>query len=62
MMYRLTYHLYGIDYAETGRESIVTETPFEYIEKVKQELLTNRPDMQVGSYVVEPINHLKVIK
>lgn len=62
MMYRLTYFLYGIDYAETGKESVLTETPFEYIEKVRRDLELTRPDMQIGSYVVEPINHLKVVK
>lgn len=61
-MYKVTYSLYGIDYAESGEKSILTDDPFGYIDRLKKNLEKTRPNIWVGSYVVEPIYHLKVIK
>lgn len=61
--YRLTYRLYKQNYEGTPEEiTVVTEEPMEYIERIRADLAMTRPDMHVGTYVIEPIKHLEVVK
>lgn len=61
--YKLTYRLYKHSYQDVPEEiTVVTDEPWLYIERIKIDLAAVRPDMHMGTYVIEPINHLEVIK
>jgi len=63
MKYKLTYRLYSTDYSRIPEEcEIITEEPWLFIERLKADIAMCHSDLQLGSYVVEPINHLKVVK
>lgn len=63
MKYKLTYKLYDHSYSKPPTEVVVvTEDPFEHIERIKSDLLMVHSDVQLGTYTVEPIKHLKVVK
>ena len=61
--YKLTYRLYSHDYSRMPEEcEVITDEPWLYIERLKADLAMVASDLQLGSYVIEPINHLKVVK
>jgi hypothetical protein len=61
--YKLVYTLYSYNYEELPHEiSVVTENPWEYLERIKADLMMNRPDLQIGTYSISKITHLEVVK
>lgn len=62
MKYKLTYRLYTYDLSVSEDHTVVTEDPFMYMERIRADLMMCRPDMQVGTYTIEKIRHLEVVK
>jgi hypothetical protein len=62
--YRVTYKIYNQQYVEDPQEIsvVINENPWVYIERIKADLAMNDPYKQIGSYNIQPIIHLKVIK
>jgi hypothetical protein len=62
MKYKLTYRLYNAFLNIPEEYEVITEEPDLYINRVKSDLEMVQSDLQLGSYVIEPINHLKLVK
>jgi len=61
--FRVSYTLFDRTYREQPeRHSVVTGDPWGYIERIKSDLLMNAPHLIMGTYTIDPINHLKRIK
>ena len=61
--YRLKYTIYDVTFRDYPKEiSVITEEPSAYMERIKSDIEMNSPNLMVGSYVIEPINHLKRVK
>jgi hypothetical protein len=61
--YRLRYTIYDVTFKDYPKEiSVITHEPSAYIERIKSDIQMNSPNLMVGSYVIEPINHLKLVK
>lgn len=61
--YRLRYTIYDVTFRDSPKDiSVLTEEPWAYIERIKSDIQMNAPNLMIGSYVVEPLNHLKRIK
>ena len=61
--FRVSYTLYDRTYREQPQmHSIITEDPWNYIERIKSDLLMSAPHLIMGTYTIDPINHLKRIK
>ena len=62
MKYKLTYRLYNAFLNLPEEYEVITEDPTLYINRVKSDLEMVQSDLELGSYVIEPINHLKLVK
>lgn len=54
--------MYNLDYSGYDEHSVITEEPMQYIDRLKADLAMNQSDVHLGTYVIEPIKHLKVVK
>jgi hypothetical protein len=61
--FRVSYTLYDRTYREEPENySVITSDPWGYIERVKADLLMAAPHLVLGTYTINPLNHLKRIK
>jgi len=62
MKYKLTYRLYNNFLNLPEEHQVVTEEPLLYINRIKSDLEMVASNLQLGSYIIEPINHLRLVK
>jgi hypothetical protein len=61
--YKLTYRLYSNDYSHIPEEcEVVVDDPWGFIHRLEADLSMVHSDLHLGSYVIEPVNHLRLVK
>lgn len=54
--------MYKMDYSEYNEQTVVTEEPMQYIERLKADLAMNQSEYHLGTYIIEALTYLKVVK
>lgn len=63
MKYKLLYRLYSKDDRILPDEyEVITDNPWLYIDRLRADIAMCACDLELGSYVIQPINYLKLVK